>query len=143
MFPLRFPQLYRSVLLIVGGRRPHYCLQMAEHVHWEVLPPTIIIGTGITLLKLYLRVQRRESKLLYSLCVLTTFRVRPHRVQGNQVHSINVQCLEVLNPDFQPILLSSKLYSIATWHLCTYSTKILLTIELAENQDLGPPDIAH
>ena len=59
-----------------------------------------------------------------SLRVLTTFRVRTGRVQRNQVHNINVQCLETLNPDFQPILLLSKFYSIATWHPFTFSTKI-------------------
>ena len=44
-----------------------------------------------------------------SLSVLTSFRVRTCGVRGNQVHSINVQCLEVLNPNFQPILPLSKI----------------------------------
>ena len=78
-----------------------------------------------------------------SLHVLTTYRGRICGVQRNQVHSINVQCLDCLNLDFQPILLLSKFYSITTWHPCTLSTKFWMTIELAENQDLGPPDIAH
>ena len=59
-----------------------------------------------------------------TLRVSTTFSLRPRRVHGNQVHSIIVQCLEVLNPDFQPNLSSSRFYTIANWHLCTLSTKI-------------------
>ena len=40
--------------------------------------------------------------------VSTKFRTSTHGVQRNQVHSINVWCLEILNPDFQPILTRSK-----------------------------------
>ena len=85
----------------------------------------------------------RDRPPSVSLSVLTSFRVRTCGVRGNQVHSINVQCLEVLNPNFQPILLLSKYYSIATWHPCTFSTKFWIAVELAENCDLGPPDIVH
>ena len=53
-----------------------------------------------------LSIQARHSANPHS--VSTKFRISTHGVQGNRVHSINVQCLEVLNPDFQPILTRSK-----------------------------------
>ena len=39
---------------------------------------------------------------------------------------------------FQPIPPRDKFNSIATWHPCTFSSKIYPLVELAENQDLGP-----
>ena len=39
-------------------------------------------------------------------------------------------------------ILSKFYYSIETWHPCTFITKINPSMELAKNQDLGPPGLS-
>ena len=51
--------------------------------------------------------------------------------------------LGIPNLDFQPILSTSKFYSIATWIPWHCSTKIWMSTELAENQDLWPLGYPH
>ena len=56
------------------------------------------------------RYHLKQFCTITSLHVLTSIRVRTCGVRRNQAHSIHVQCLEVLNLDVQPNLLSSKFY---------------------------------
>ena len=53
----------------------------------------------------------RGERLLW-----TEVRLETARVQGNQVHTINIIGLEIPNHDFQPILMKSNFYSIGAWH---------------------------
>ena len=62
---------------------------------------------------------------------------------GNRVQGLTTSSLGIPNLDFQPILSISKFYSIATWNPWHCSTKIWMSTELAENQDLGPLGYPH
>ena len=62
---------------------------------------------------------------------------------GNRVQGLSTCSLGTPNLDFQPILSTSKFYSIATWIPWHCSTKIWMSTELAENQDLGPLGYPH
>ena len=62
---------------------------------------------------------------------------------GNRVQGLTTCSLGTPNLDFQPILSTSKFYSKATWHPWHCSTKIWMSTELAENQDLGPLGYPH
>ena len=46
--------------------------------------------------------------------VLTKNRIGLRGFQGKQIHTVAIWSLEVPNPNFQPILMTSKFYSIET-----------------------------
>ena len=54
-------------------------------------------------------------------------------VQANQVDTIDVHTLGVLNLNFELIILKYNFYSIATWHPWSFNTKIRTSMDLAEN----------
>ena len=75
-----------------------------------------------------------DSALLYPAQMgLTNFRLGTDHTQGNQLHCSIVRGLVVLNLNFQPNPTKEKLYSVATRHPCTFSTKIFPSLDLAEN----------
>ena len=59
-----------------------------------------------------------------STACLNNFRVGGVGVQENQVHTINVHILEILNFNCHPKILKYKFHPIALWHRFTFSTKI-------------------
>ena len=46
--------------------------------------------------------------------VLTKNRIGLRGFQGNQIHTVAIWSLEVPNPNFQPIIMMSKFYSMET-----------------------------